>query len=161
MEILMSKTLFFDDCIFGHWFLPGATKTWTQLRPLPNVMLHMSVAICEGSCTSEIWRSAQGRVHLLCPNPAFWDAVLLRHCIHMMHTMYLPTRCADPPRPWPENWVMKIQGVYAILLKWVFVTYIWQTKNDGSKSSLFSGAFVTGATKRLHYKAFDEKMPQI
>jgi hypothetical protein len=27
MEILMSKTLFFDDCIFGHWFLPGATKT--------------------------------------------------------------------------------------------------------------------------------------
>ena len=88
---------------------------------------------------TEIWWSAQGRVHLLCPNPAFWDVVLLRQCIHMTHTMYLPPRCADPPRPWPENWVMKIQGVYVILLKWVFVTYIWQTKTMGRNWAYFQG----------------------
>ena len=123
--------IFFDDCIFHHWFLLGPTKTWPQIRPLPNVI----------TVNTEIWWSAQGRLHLLCANPAFWDVVLLRQCIHMMHTMYLPPRCADPPQYWPKTGSQKSK--VCMLSFWSgFLSHTYdRQKTMGRNWAYFQGHF--------------------
>ena len=86
-----------------------------QKLDLKYVLCPMQCCVCllqyaRAPVNTEIWWSAQGRVHLLCRNPAFWDVVLLRQCIHMTHTMYLPPRCADPPQHEPKtgSWKSKV-----------------------------------------------------
>ena len=92
------KLYFFDDCIFHPWFPQGPTKTWPQTRPLPNVMLRMSVAICEGSC--------KYRNMMVCPRKS--TLVVCKPCIlgcrftstvhtHDAHHVFAPKVRRSPP----------------------------------------------------------------